>query len=243
MLAAGAFLVAALVAAQALPQHDGFVTDLAGVLTPAEELALESKLEQYRAGTTHELAVLIVPELGGRPVERFAIDVARSWGLGQKDQNNGALLLVAVGERELRIEVGRGLEGPLTDMASGRIIRDVIVPQFKAGKMAAGIEAGLAAMQRVIGGDPKALPDQSESEGEAYGLWVVLAIFLLLVWASRRSRSRAPWILGLPTSSGWPGTFGGSAGSGRSFGGGGGRGFGGFGGGGGFSGGGASGRW
>jgi uncharacterized protein len=224
-----------------IPKNDGWVTDLAGLLSPREETELEALMESYRQGTTNEIALLTVPDLGGEPVERFALEVGRAWKIGGKEQNNGALLVVSKDDRVMRIEVGRGLEGNLTDSISGRIIRDVIVPEFKRGRFAAGLNAGIRAIHAAIGGDYASLPKQRQVDmNGAVGVIVfffVFAVFaLILVINSRAIRSGGrrrgfggPMIFG-------PGAFGSS---GRSSGGG----FGGFGGGGGFSGGGASGRW
>src|SRR5690606_1338357 len=122
-LALFATLLAPVATAQIdVPENDGWVTDLAGFLTPEQERELERMMESYRTGTTHEIALLTVPDLGGQPIERLALEVGRAWGLGTEERNNGALLVVAREERKIRIEVGRGLEGTLTDAISSRII-------------------------------------------------------------------------------------------------------------------------
>ena len=226
------------------PKNDGWVTDLAGMLDETQERSLESLMESYRTGTTHEIALLTVPSLEGRPIETFALQVARDWGLGGKDENNGALLVVAKEDRKLRIEVGRGLEGNLTDAVSGRIIRDVMAPEMKARRNYEGILAGIKAIHAAIGGDYGPIRTAAEgrsSETSLAGI-IPLLYFLFVFVALARRRSRRmrhgaggalPWYV--LTNMGGGGRSGG-------FGGGGG-GFGGFGGGGGFSGGGASGGW
>jgi len=226
----------------AVPKNDGWVTDLAGMLSPAEESQLEKLMESYRAGTSHEIALLTVPSLHGEPIERFALEVGRAWGLGTKEKNNGALLVVSKEDRKLRIEVGRGLEGSLTDSICGRIIRGVIAPEFKRGRYGAGLEQGIIAIHEAIGGSYGRIPSspQFPTSGLAgiIPAFVILVILLAIVWNRRqgwRGRARGsalPWLL-----MGHGGSWGG--GGGRSHGGG----FGGFGGGGGFSGGGASGGW
>ncbi len=229
-----------------VPANDGWVTDLAGLVSPAKEAELERLMESYRAGTTHQIAVLTIQSLAGETIDRFALEVGRAWGMGTAEKHNAALLLVAAEERELRIEVARGLEGSLTDSISGRIIRDVIAPEFRGGRYEEGIEAGVRAMHAVIGGDTSALPERSGSTDIGIlGALVPMMVLLLAVWIlSRRGprgprgRSGLPWLLP-PTI----GRMGGLPGGLGRFGGGGGGGFGGFGGGGGFSGGGASGRW
>jgi uncharacterized protein len=242
---AGALLVAGIAAAAAIPANDGWVTDLAGLLTPEQERSLETLMQSYEAGTANEVALLTVPNLGGEPIERFALEVGRSWGIGKKERNNGALVVVAKDERKIRIEVGRGLEGSVTDSISGRIIRDVIAPRFKAGDYYGGLRSGIEALHAAAGGDYGKIPRQQEGR-QVHGLGAIpLILFILILIALRGGGRRGrrggagalPWILyGILSSRG-----GGRSGGGWS--GGGGGGFGGFGGGGGFSGGGASGGW
>jgi uncharacterized protein len=233
-----------------VPQNDGWVTDLAGMLSSDEEAELELLMESYRQGSGHEIALLTVPSLAGETIEGYALAVGRKWGLGREGVNDGALLLVAKAERELRIEVGRGLEGTLTDSICGRIIRDVITPAFKQGRFGAGLRAGVEALQAAAGGDYADLPPPRRSTGKVhdlrgvlFGLFIMLLLLRGLVRAGRRGRRRgslaSPIFWGSVLSHAGRGGFGGRGS--RGFGGGGG--FGGFGGGGGFSGGGASGRW
>lgn len=233
----------------AIPRNDGWVTDAAHVLSQAEEAEFEARLADFEKRTTNEIALLTVSSLDGQPIERFALEVGRAWKMGKVGKNNTALLVVAVQDRELRIEVGRGLEGDLTDALCGRVIRDVIVPRFKAGDMPGGIRAGLAAILQIAGGaGSSALPAQqveSSGPGDSVLLLVVLPLAFLVLIGILSRRLRGPFGRG-PFSG--PGGFGGLGGfgtGGGGFGGGGfsGGGFGGFGGGGGFSGGGASGRW
>jgi len=249
-LVAMAAACTAAASAPELPANDGWITDLGGFLTPEQERELEALAESYKAGSGNEIAVLTVPDLGGRSIERYALEVARAWGIGEQDRHNGALLVVARDERTMRIEVGRGLEGTLTDSISGRIIRDVIVPDFKSNRTYEGLLAGLRAMHAAAGGDHAAIPKKSKKrprDAEFSALFALLFLILLLWGMSRRGGGGGvlPWMLvgsmsarrrGYGRSSGWHG--GGRGGGGFS-----GGGFGGFGGGGGFSGGGASGKW
>ena len=230
-----------------VPSFDGFVTDRAGLLDGAQKRTLESLMESYRQGTSHEIAILIVKSLEGRPIEEFALQVARTWKIGGKGSNNGALIVVAVEDRKLRIEVGDGLEGSLTDSICGRIIRDVIAPHFKAGHPYEGLLAGVRATHEVVGGNYGMLKRSRRSHrsvGQSLASLLFLAVIFFFVFARRRHYGGGGlgrgllgglFVASMLSGSRHRGGFGG-------FGGGGG-GFGGFGGGGGFSGGGASGGW
>jgi uncharacterized protein len=175
-----------------VPRNDGWVTDLAGLLSPSEEQSLEALMESYRQGTKHEIALLTVPDLKGQPIERFALEVGRAWGIGGKEQNNGALLVVSKADRSVRIEVGRGLEGNLTDSISGRIIRDVIVPRFKRGDFPGGLRQGIEAIHSAIGGDYGKLPkNRAPVSPEFVGVTVqvfLIVLFLFVAFLSRLFR-------------------------------------------------------
>jgi uncharacterized protein len=243
-------------AEQAVPRNDGWVTDLARFLSPPQERALEDSMESYRRGSGNDIALLTVPSLNGDPIENFALRVAREWKLGAAGKNNGALLVVARDDREMRIEVGRGLEGVLTDAICGRIIRDVLTPRFQSGDFAEGLRLGVESLQHAAGGDfmpldSYARPHRGHGVGFFPGGLIFFFIILAIVRAVRRNRyggwgggssgSIWPWLIvadSMTRSS--RGRSGGGSGWGS---GGGGGGFSGFGGGGGFSGGGASGRW
>lgn len=226
-----------------IPRGTGWVNDTAKVLTEHARSELEAKLAAYERQSTHEIALLTVPTTGGRPIEEYALAVARDWKLGKPGKNDGALLVIAVQDRKLRIEVGRGLEGELTDLMSGRIIRDVIVPRLKAGDMPGGIRAGVEAMIAVAGGaGEKALPTKRGQSGGGEALIVILfIIFVVIAAIVRRIRGGGGRGRGGRYRGGlfpFPMSIGGLGGGGGRSGG-----FGGFGGGGGFSGGGASGGW
>jgi uncharacterized protein len=235
-----------------VPSDDGWVTDLAGMLTPAQEASLEEAMESYKQGSGHDVAVLTVPSLDGAPIERFALEVGRAWKLGREGEDDSALLVVAKAERKLRIEVGRGAEGDLTDAIAGRIIRDILTPRFKQGRFYDGLREGVEAIHAAMGGDYAPLerhPPQAQAPGAAalLPLFFALFFFVALAASARRARrhggvggSALPWIL-LGHSMGSRGRGGLGGGGFGGFGGGGG--FSGFGGGGGFSGGGASGGW
>ncbi|MCK6445795.1 MAG: TPM domain-containing protein [Planctomycetes bacterium] len=237
---------------QGPPRNDGWVTDLGDLFDAGEERLLEGELDAYRAKTGHELAVLTVKSLDGGSIERFALETARAWKMGRVDVHDAALLVVARDERELRIEVGRGLEGELTDLECGVIIRKVIVPRFKQGDFFGGVRGGVQAMMESItpgaGGPQAAPPRRGPDAGQILTVFLAiggLALFVIVRVATLRKHR--PNALGrqLATEAAFDvlrvlAHFAAASGGGR---GGRGGGFGGFGGGGGFSGGGASGRW
>ncbi|MEY2931639.1 MAG: hypothetical protein RL033_2388 [Pseudomonadota bacterium] len=236
--------------ARTVPSLTGRVQDEAALLSPEARERIDGMLFAYQQQTGHQLALLTVRSLEGDALEEFSMRVVEAWQLGDKQRDDGVLLLVSVAERKLRIEVGYGLEGELPDATSSRIIRDVITPAFRRGEPDVGIVAGLQAIMAATGGKdvpiPAELPRQRSRArgGEAPGgivlaVLVGLAVMMFLGRGGRGGRSAAwgaaPFLLG--------GRRGGGFGGGG-FGGGGSRGGGGFGGGGGgFGGGGASGGW
>ena len=217
-----------------VPPLAGRVNDLAGVLPPAERSALEARLAGYERSTGHQLAVLILPSLEGEPIEDYSIRVVDAWKLGKKGKDDGVLLLVAVQDRKLRIEVGYGLEGDLPDATASRIVRELIAPAFQQGNMPLGISRGVSAIAAATGGEGQPLPPEPRRR-EPHGPSPYLLLLIVLVLFLGGGRGMGGFLVGS--------ALGGGFGRGG-FGGGGSRGSGGFrGGGGGFGGGGASGGW
>ncbi|MGH8197044.1 MAG: TPM domain-containing protein [Steroidobacteraceae bacterium] len=162
VLVAAPLLLAAL---QTIPPLTARVTDLTGTLTPAEQAALESRLAEFESRKGAQIAVLIVPTTEPEEIEQYSIRVVDDWKLGRDKPDDGALLLVAQDDRTMRIEVGRGLEGALTDLVSKRIVSDTIAPFFRQGDFAGGINAGVEQMIRVIDGEPLPEPDPQWTGG------------------------------------------------------------------------------
>lgn len=224
-----------------IPEHGGFwVHDEAKVLSAQAKYRLESILQSERDSTSNQIAILIIPSLEGGSLEEYSLRVAEKWKLGKADKDNGALLLISIQDRQIRIEAGYGLEGTLTDAMSSRIIRNEIAPHFRNGDYEAGVEAGLTGIINAISGeyvndDP--LPQKRDSK--KFPLGTIIIIIVIIVLASRGRRGGGGhWSSGR----GWIGPIGGVGGSGWGSGGGFGGG-GSFGGGGGFGGGGSSGSW
>lgn len=217
------------------PKLSGRVVDQADMLSAATERQISEQLAAHERATGNQIVVATLKSLQGYNIEEFGYQLGREWGIGQQENDNGALLIVAQEEREIRIEVGYGLEGELTDARSAQIIFQVISPAFKQGNFDAGIRQGVDAMLAVLGGE--ALPQrQTKAEGKAPpalgGLIMLFVVLMMLGGGGGRRGLLGGLLLGSVLSGGGRGGFGGG-GLGGGFGGGGG----------GFGGGGASGGW
>lgn len=241
--------------AQTFPPLTGRVVDNANLLDPAQEQALTAKLAQLEKDTGHQLVVATLPDLQGRDIADYGYRLGRTWGIGSKETKDGALLIVAPTERRVRIEVGYGLEGVLTDAMSSLIIANAITPRFKAGDYPGGIDAGvneIAALLKLTPEEAKARAAAMEEKareakandniiGILFFAGFVFFIFVLPMLLGGRRRGRrysggiAPIILWGPGtgSSDWGSSSGGGSSWSDSFSGGGGD----------FGGGGASGDW
>jgi uncharacterized protein len=158
LLLGGSFSASADVA---VPQLTGRVVDQTGTLSSSDIAALSQKLRDFEARKGSQIAVLIVPTTQPETIEQFSIRVAEAWKIGRKKVDDGAILVVAKNDRHLRIEVGYGLEGALTDVTSRRIIDEDVTPKFRSGDFAGGISAGIDRMMRVVDGEPLPSPSRS----------------------------------------------------------------------------------
>ena len=222
------------------------VTDLYGLLTPREESRIDETLYSFEQQTSNQIAVLIISSLQGESLEDYSMRVADKWKLGDKNKENGAILLIAVKDRKVRIETGYGLEGALTDMVSGSIIRNDIAPAFRSNDFYKGISAAVNSMMLATQNEYKAPPRKRKSnneDGSSIGSLAFFILFVIFSMLGGRGRRRGNGLFWLLLGSNMFRSGGGSSGfGGGGFGGGGG--FSGFsGGGGGFGGGGASGGW
>lgn len=147
--------------AQTFPPLTGRVVDAANILPPADEAALTAKLEAIEEASTRQLVVATIPDLQGRDIADYGYRLLRAWGIGQKDADNGAILIVAPNERRVRIEVGYGLEPILTDAVSSLIIQNQITPAFKAGDYPRGIAAGVDAIAEQLRAPPEVAERQA----------------------------------------------------------------------------------
>jgi uncharacterized protein len=230
------------------PRPDRLVNDYAGLLAPAEREALERKLVAYDDSTSTQITVVIFPSLEGADAGAFATELGQAWGVGQAGFDNGVVVLVGVEDRQVFIATGYGIEGAVPDALAGRIVRNVIVPAFRAGQFYAGLDAATTALMQAASGEFTAADRAARDGGGGGGMLVFLILLVVVIVAlslagrhaddepprggRRRRGPGGPGIVILP--GGWSGGGGGWSGGG--FGGG----FGGFGGGG-FGGGGAGG--
>jgi uncharacterized protein len=252
-----------------IPPLTGRIVDLTGTLTPGQKTALEAQLAAFEQKKGAQIAVLLAPTIQPESIEQFGIRLAEAWKIGRKGVDDGAILIIAREDRQLRIEVGYGLEGALNDATAKRIVSEIITPHFREGNYAAGVEAGVGAILSVIDGEPLPAPAPAPANGTGDGGAGMLPLLMVAAVLARFFHALlglagsllvavaggllAFWLLGSLLSglvvaiillvislSRGGGYMGGGLGS---FGGGSG-GSGGFsGGGGGFGGGGASGRW
>lgn len=198
-----ALFIAVQVSALEVPRLQGRVNDYGELLSPATEASLESVLQSLESSDSTQIVVLTIKSLQGDSLEDFSLRVVEDWKIGQQGLDNGVLLLVALDDRKIRIEVGYGLEGKLTDLTAGRIIRDVIGPKFKQGDFNQGIIDGIGAIIMTVRGEFTA-PAEAKSGGSGGGdpgglLTAMIFIFFLLGSLLRKSKIAAAAVGGIAT--------------------------------------------
>jgi len=194
-----------------------YVNDYAGVFSATNRALLENHLQQVQTRTTVEIAVVALKSLDGGEISDFANRLFEKWGIGKKGKDNGVLLLAAIEDRKVRIEVGYGLEGVLTDAKAGRILDTHVIPYFKSGDYAEGLSQGARAIAAVVAGEAEPAPAPGAKEFTPAVFMVLFLIFGAIVL-----------LIVIAVKKGWVTTGGSSGGGGRwSGGGGGGGGFGG----------------
>jgi uncharacterized protein len=238
------------------PPLTGRIVDEAQLLSAADEQELTKTLTELEAKSTDQLVIYTTNSLQGYEIEDFGYQLGRAWQIGQKDKNNGALLVVAPKDRKVRIEVGRGLEPQLTDIMTKLIIQNAILPAFRRGDFSAGIKAGVRDIRDVMLGDAEAVKERAkrtvkrdpEANEALIGFAVFAAFIIFIAWMNWRESQSAPGRRGAMRDSkgrrrgddrivfipgGWSGGSGGGGSSDGGFSGGGGD----------FGGGGSSGSW
>jgi uncharacterized protein len=178
------FLSSGRAVALEVPPLKSRINDYAGILSPATAQQLETMLENFEATDSTQIVLLTIPSLEGDSLENFSMRVVEAWKIGQAKLDNGALLLISKNDRKLRIEVGYGLEGKLTDLTSGRIIRDVITPRFKEGNFDQGVTNGLSAMMAAVKGEFTASSGsnkQRQSNVDPGAFFIMVIIFFSIL--------------------------------------------------------------
>jgi uncharacterized protein len=165
------------------PKLTGRVVDNASLLSSSQEQRLTQFLKAHEDKTTNQVVVVTLPTLQGYTIEEYGVELGRHWGIGQKEKNNGILLIVAPKERKVRIEVGYGLEGTLTDKIAHDIIQEKILPAFKRGKYDQGIENGTSAILQALDGEyqvTKVTKSKTPSqEGEGFFTFFIFGLVFL----------------------------------------------------------------
>ena len=222
-----------------LPSTSSYLNDFAGVVNTQDQEIINTLAQELDSKTTAQISVVSVNTTKPETIEQYAVRLFKKWGIGQKGKDNGVLFLIASADHKVRIEVGYGLEGVLTDAICSRIINEIVVPKFKQGEMSKGVLEGTQAIVSLVAKEYGAAITGQEADvynrlhQDTSGVWVIIFVFILIFVFYTFSFKR-PGV-------GWYGYYGGSGGG---FGGGSGSsgGFGGFGGGG-SGGGGSSGSW
>jgi uncharacterized protein len=163
-----------------VPPLKAHVNDYANILSPAAVQRIEAGLTSFESTDSTQITVLTIPSLEGENIEEFSIRVAEAWKIGHQGKDNGAILIISPRDRKIRIEVGRGLEGTLTDLLSGRIIRNEIAPRFKQGDFDGGVEAGVSSIMAVVKGEYTATPQDAQQRKIGSSRVMTLLIFLFV---------------------------------------------------------------
>lgn len=181
-----------------VPTNDGFVTDAANLLKPAEKQTLETELNDYKQQSSNEIAVVTVPTIGDSALEDVSLQIARAWGIGTKEHNNGILILVAYQERKVRIEVGYGLEGAVPDIVAKGIIDTDITPHFRDGDYYGGIEQAIDSLKKHIGGEYTAERYNQQPTFPVFSIYGLFIIIVIIQWMiSVMSRTKSWWLGGV----------------------------------------------
>lgn len=178
-------------AALEVPKLQGRVNDLAGLISRGTEAELERRMAELESSDSTQLVILTITSLEGEVLEEYSIRVAEEWGIGQEGYDNGALLLVSKNDRAVRLEVGYGLEGSLTDLLAGRIVDNEILPNFSAGRFDAGFLKGIEAVTAAVKGEYKAEAKPSSRAGSlrsGRSLMPFLIIFIVVAMIGSKKR-------------------------------------------------------
>ncbi|MDO2947755.1 TPM domain-containing protein [Aeromonas simiae] len=178
----------ALQAAPPFPALSGRVVDEAQLLDPSQRESETRRLAAFEQASGIQLVVVTLPSLQEMPIEELGYQLGRHWGIGQKGQDNGLLLIIAPRERKVRIEVGYGLEGTLPDAIAANIIQRRILPQFRQGDFASGIDAGVTAIIQALEGQYQPVQSQRDDKDRGFWLFVLMVIIMILLHTFRGGR-------------------------------------------------------
>jgi uncharacterized protein len=186
-----------------IPRLQGYVNDHGGMISPSAKSKIEEELRAFEQSDSTQIVILTIPSLEGENIEEFGIKVAEAWKVGQQGKDNGVLFIVSKQERKIRVEVGRGLEGNLTDLMAGRIIDLVITPRFKRADFDGGFMAGVSALIDATRGEFKAeqRPAQRRQQGlpPFLTIFLFLGVFTLILGSISRILGGITAAIGLPT--------------------------------------------
>jgi uncharacterized protein len=187
-----------------VPKLQGYVNDYAGMISAQAKATLEQELQAFEQTDSTQIVVLTIPSLEGEVLEEFSIKVAEQWKIGQKGKDNGIIVLVSKQDRKIRVEVGRGLEGQITDLMSGRIIDLVIKPNFKRGDFDSGVISGIHALIDATRGEFKADSNGGTHRRNGSSRLLTFLIFggiaILVLGSVSRSAGAIGGAVGLPLS-------------------------------------------
>ena len=187
-----------------VPALKGYVNDYANMMSPAVRTKLTNELKEFERTDSTQVVILTIPSLEGLAIEDYSIKVAEAWKVGQKGRDNGILFIVASQERKMRIEVGRGLEGKLTDLTAGRIIDLVVKPRFKRGDFNGGFVAGVAALIDATKGEFKADDAKPSQKKKSFSPLLTILLFggisLLILGSFSRVLGGIAGAVGLPAA-------------------------------------------
>jgi len=187
-----------------VPALKGYVNDYANMMSPAVRTKLTNELKEFERTDSTQVVILTIPSLEGLAIEDYSIKVAEAWKVGQKGRDNGILFIVASQERKMRIEIGRGLEGKLTDLTAGRIIDLVVKPRFKRGDFNGGFVAGVAALIDATKGEFKADDAKPSQKKKSFSPLLTILLFggisLLILGSFSRVLGGIAGAVGLPAA-------------------------------------------
>ncbi len=193
----GFLLVPSVALAFEIPLNDGYLTQTQQFITTEEEQALEAKLKEFDERTSNQVAILLVQSMSGASLQDIAVQTGRAWGVGTKEHDNGIVILAALMDREVTMQVGYGLEGAIPDIVAKGIIETDIAPAFVEGKYYEGLDAAVDAIEKHASGEYTADRYSPAVSGSGFGFLVFIVLFALQFFAAWLSRSKSWWAGGM----------------------------------------------